>query len=142
MASTESEIRAFLDSQSEAIRTKNINRLMSFYSPGIIYFDVVPPLQYAGAAALRDRFLDWFDRFEGAIDQEMGDLNISGSGDVAVACMLIRAGGALKDGRTVKYWVRATTCCQRSNQRWLITHEHISLPVDMKSGSAVMDLTP
>jgi ketosteroid isomerase-like protein len=142
MASTESEIRDFLDSQSEAIRMKNIDRLMSFYSPGIVYFDVVPPLQYAGAAALRDRFLDWFGRFEGSIGQEMRDLHISASGDVAVACMLIRAGGTLKDGRKVKYWVRATTCCQRSNQRWLITHEHISLPVDMKSGSAVMDLTP
>jgi ketosteroid isomerase-like protein len=44
----ESEIRTLMDSRSEAIRTKDIDRLMSFYSADIIYFDVVPPLQYVG----------------------------------------------------------------------------------------------
>ena len=63
MASTESEVRALLDSRSEAVRTKDIDRLMSLYSPDIVYFDVVPPLQYTGSAALRGRFLEWFDGF-------------------------------------------------------------------------------
>lgn len=140
MAST--DIRPLLDSQSEAIRNKDIDRLMSFYSPDIIYFDVVPPLQFAGSAALRARFLDWFDRFEGPIRQEIGDINVTASGDAATVYMLIRAGGTLKDGRATDYWVRATTCWQRSDREWLITHEHISLPIDMKSGRAVMDLVP
>lgn len=72
----DSEIRKLLDSRSEAIRIKDIDRLMLHYSPGIIYFDVVPPLQYVGSAALRDRFLEWFDGYEGGIGQEIRDLNI------------------------------------------------------------------
>jgi ketosteroid isomerase-like protein len=142
MDSTPSEVGALLDSRSEAIRTKDIDRLMSVYSPDVVYFDLVPPLRYAGSAALRERFQQWFGRWKSAIGQEISDVNIAASGDVAVAHMLVRAGGTLMDGREVGYWVRATDCCQRSDGGWLITHEHVSLPVDFESGSAVMDLAP
>jgi ketosteroid isomerase-like protein len=142
MASTQSEIRALLDSRSEAIWIKDLDQLMSFYSPDIVYFDVVPGLQYTGSAALRPRFLEWFDGFEGAIGQELGDLNIVASGDIAVAFALIRASGTLKNGHEVGYWVRATSCFQRSNHRWLVTHEHVSLPVDLESGRPATDLVP
>jgi hypothetical protein len=57
MASTQSEVRALLESWSEAIRIKDIDRLMSLYSPDIVYFDLVPPLQYSGSAAVRGEFL-------------------------------------------------------------------------------------
>jgi ketosteroid isomerase-like protein len=145
MASIQSEVRALLESWSEAARIKDIDRLMSLYSPDIVYFDVVPGLQYTGSAAVRGNFLRWFDGFKSSIGQEirgLNSLNILASGDIAVAYMLIRASGTLKDGREVGYWVRATVCCQRSDHRWLITHEHISLPVDFESGSAAMDLVP
>ena len=49
---------------------------MSLYSPDIVYFDLVPPLHYVGADALRQRFLDWFDSFEGPIGQETSGLNV------------------------------------------------------------------
>jgi ketosteroid isomerase-like protein len=142
MDSIDSEVRALLDLQSEAMRTKDIDRLMSLYSPDIVYFDVVPPLQYVGAAALRGRFLHWFDSWKGPIGMEIRDVTLLVSGDIAVAHWLSRANGTLKNGRAVGSWVRATNCCQRSNQKWLITHEHVSWPVDVMSGSAAMDLTP
>ena len=64
MDSTQAEIRALFDRQAEAIGAKDIERLMSLYSPDILYFDVVPPLRYAGSAALRGRFKQWFDAFD------------------------------------------------------------------------------
>ena len=138
----ESEVRALLDRQSDAMRAKDIDRLMPLYSPDIVYFDVVPPLQFVGSAALRRRFLDWFDGFKGPIDMEIRDLHVSASGDSAVAFWLSRAKGTLKNGQEVGLWVRATSCCQRSGQTWLVTHEHISIPVDLKSGKPAMDLVP
>ena len=142
MADAQSEVRALLDSRSDAMRTKDIDRLMSLYSPDIVYFDLVPPLRYAGSTALRGRFLDWFQRWESAIGQEIGDVDISASGDLAAAYMLIRASGTLKTGREVGYWVRVTNSFRRSREGWLITHEHVSLPVELPSGSAAMDLVP
>ena len=142
MTSTHSEVRALLDRWSEAIRRKDIEQLMALYSPDIVYFDVVPPLHYTESAALRKNFLRWFAAWESAIDGDIRDLHIVASGDLAVAHLLHHTSGTLKTGREVGYWVRATVCCQRSNDRWWITHEHISLPVDVASGSAVMDLVP
>jgi ketosteroid isomerase-like protein len=142
MASTDSEIRALVARRSEAIGAKDIERLMSVYSPDVVYFDLVPPLKYVGAAALRARFSEWFERWSSAIGQEVRDLSILASGDIAAAHMLIRASGTLKTGEGTGFWVRASDCCQRTSNGWLITHEHISLPVDLKSRSAVMDLAP
>lgn len=142
MASTESEVRALLDRQAEAMRMKDIDRLMSLYSPDVVYYDVVPPLRYTGSTALRGRFLQWFEGWNGPMGMETRDVNIVASGDMAVAYWLSRASGTLKNGHEAGSWVRATSCCQRSNGRWLITHEHISLPVDFASGSAAMNLVP
>jgi ketosteroid isomerase-like protein len=142
MVSTESEVGTLLHSRDEAMRTKDIDRLMALYSPDIVYFDLVPPLRYVGIAALRARFVDWFGRWEGAIGLEIRDLSVLESGGVAAAHMLIRASGTLKGGREVGYWVRTTNGCQRSDDGWLIAHEHVSLPVDMASGRAAMDLLP
>jgi ketosteroid isomerase-like protein len=139
---SQSEVRALLDSRSDAVRQKDIDRLMSLYSPDIVYFDVVPPLSYEGSTALRGRFLDWFDRWQGAIGQELENVDISASGDLAAAYMLIRTSGTLKTEREVGYWVRLTNSFRRSDDRWLITHEHVSLPVEFPSGKAVMDLSP
>jgi ketosteroid isomerase-like protein len=61
MPSTQSEIRALLDRRS------------------------VPGRQYIGSAALRRRFLEWFDGFEAPIGQEIRELHISASGDDAIA---------------------------------------------------------
>jgi ketosteroid isomerase-like protein len=142
MTSFESGVKTLLDRWSGAIRERDIERLMSLYSPDIVYFDVVPPLHYTGSAAVRRNFLRWFDSWTSAIGVEVRDLHVVASGEIAAAHMLHRTSGTLKDGRGVDYWVRATVGCQRSSQGWLITHEHVSLPVDMKSGTVVMDLVP
>ena len=142
MASAQSQVKALLDSWSEACRTKDIDRLMPLYSPDITYFDAVPPLQITGSDAVRRNFLRWFDSWESAIGVEIRDLTILVSEGVAAAYLLHRTSGTLKNGQEVGYWVRATVCCQRSNQGWLIMHEHISLPVDPRSRSAVMDIVP
>ncbi|MFD0472439.1 YybH family protein [Nonomuraea thailandensis] len=42
MTSSESEIRALLERRVEACQDKDVDRLMSLYSPDVVYYDVVP----------------------------------------------------------------------------------------------------
>ncbi|HEX6274888.1 MAG TPA: nuclear transport factor 2 family protein [Polyangiaceae bacterium] len=142
MSSAESEVKALMERRSEAFRLKDVERVMSLFSSDVVYFDLVPPLRYAGAAALRERFVDWFRRWKSPIGQELRDVTVLASGDMAAAHMLIRTSGTLNDGRTVGYWVRTSDFCLRSKGKWLITHEHVSFPVDVRNGNAVMDLAP
>lgn len=81
-----------------------------------------------------------FEGFQSPIEQELRDVNVSVEGDLAIAFALVRASGTRSNGIEVDYWVRATSCCQRSSAGWLITHEHISVPVDFASGTAALDL--
>jgi ketosteroid isomerase-like protein len=138
----ESDIRTLIDSRSEAIRVKDLDRLMSYYSDDIVYFDVVPPLQYVGFAALRDRFTEWFDGYKSGIGQDVRDLKIVASGDIAFAFMLVGTSGILKNGNELEAWARVTSCFKRSDLTWLTTHEHVSVPVDPGSMRAAIDLVP
>jgi ketosteroid isomerase-like protein len=142
MTATESEVKALLDRWSGATRNKDIDRLMSLYAPESVYFDIVPPLRFTGAEEIRRNFLRWFDTWQSSIGVEIRDLHILVSADVASTFMLHRTSGTLKDGREVDYWVRATVCCQRSDQGWSIKHEHISTPVDLKTGRVITGLVP
>ena len=129
MASTQTELQALLDSRVGACRAKDIDRLMSLYSPNIVYFDCVPPLHFTGSDAVRRNFLRWFNEYEGGIALETRDLNIAISGDVAFAHMLHLDKGNMHLENGLEFWLCSTVCCQRSNNKWLITHEHISLPI-------------
>ena len=142
MESHRSEVKALYDSLFDAMYAKDLDRLMAAYSPDVVYFDVVPPLRFAGSAALRERFAAWFAGFQGPIAMEARDFHVSTSGDMAVAHWFSRARGTLTDGREVGIWVRATSCSRRTDDGWLITHEHVSLPADLATGRAVADLVP
>jgi ketosteroid isomerase-like protein len=128
MTSSESEVRALLDSRVDACQKKDIDRLMSLYSADVAYFDVVPPLQFAGAGEVRRNFQRWFDEYDGPIGLETHDLHVAVSGDVAFAHMLHLDSGTRNNGIEGAVWVRSTVCCQRRDGKWLITHEHISMP--------------
>jgi ketosteroid isomerase-like protein len=137
-----SELNLLFEVRAAEIRAKDVAGLMSLYAPEIVYFDLVPPLRYVGAAALRERFTDWFKRWQGEIGQETRELTITVDGNLAGAFMLLRTSGTLNDGGEVGYWVRVTNICRCVEDKWLITHEHVSLPTDMKSGRAVLDAGP
>jgi ketosteroid isomerase-like protein len=140
MTPTTPAIEELLDHRIEACRDKSIDRLMALYSTDIVYFDVVPPHRFSGQEAVRRNFERWFGEYEGPIGLETHELSLAIDEDVAFAHMLHRDRGnaGLPEGQ--EFWLRSTVCCRRRDERWLITHEHISVPVDYKSGKPVMDI--
>lgn len=140
--SNSAEVMAVLDKRVEAVRAKDIDRLMSLYSPGIVYFDIIPPHQFTGAADVRRNFLRWFDEYKGDIGLETHGLHVAAGEDVAFAHMIHPDSGTRRSGQDITVWVRSTVCLQRIDGRWLITHEHISFPINPENWSAVVDTTP
>ena len=136
------EVISVLDRRLEAMQVKDIDQAMSAYSPDIVYFDIIPPHQFVGAVAVRRNFLRWFAEYRGDIKLETHDLSVAVSGDVAFAHMLHPDSGTRRSGQEVTVWVRSTVCLQRSSGRWLITHEHISFPINPNDWSAVVDAAP
>ena len=55
---------------------------------------------------------------------------------------LERITGTLKNGQKSDLWVCATSGLRKINGKWLIVHDHISAPVNLDTGKAVLDLKP
>ncbi|WP_433564620.1 YybH family protein [Nocardia sp. CA-151230] len=130
MTTHDSELKAFLESRAEAQQSKDIDRLMRHYDSGIVYYDAVPPLQFSGTEQVRRNFQRWFDGYEGPISLQNHDLTLATSGELAFANMLHLDTGTRTNGLQSSIWVRETVCLRLSDVGWLITHEHVSIPIN------------
>jgi ketosteroid isomerase-like protein len=141
-ASAEAEIRAIVEERIAAVQTKDLAPLEARQHAAVLSFDVLPPLQRRGSAAISERTQDWFDSYASDIGYEVHDLQVTVDGDVGFCSFLYHVTGTLEDGTEVSMWVRATLGCQRIDRRWLITHDHESVPFDPATGQALIDLAP
>ena len=143
-ANDKAEIQQLLDRWAKAFRARDLNGIMSIYEPGetLVGFDIVPPLQYIGFEAYKKDYQEFLDQFQSTIDVEYRDLNIVAGDTVAFSRGLERMTGTLKNGQKFNAWVRFTECYRKTNGHWLAIHDHISVPVDLESGKAALDLKP
>jgi uncharacterized protein (TIGR02246 family) len=141
-ATAAAHIRALIDGQAEAIRAKDIDGSAANYAPDVLLFDVVNPLQSIGSDALRRRLAEWFSSFEGPIGYELRDLTIAAGDDVAFSHSLNHVSATTRDGKKLDMWWRATVCYRHIDGAWTITHAHASVPFDVASGQASLDLKP
>jgi len=138
----EAAIQRLLDDGIRSIRDKNIAGVMSLYAQEVVSFDIVPPLRYVGADAFRKVWEEVFSVYQGPIDYEVHDLNITVGDDVAFTHSLNRISGTMNNGQKTDLWLRWTACFRKINGKWLIVHHHNSVPVDLEHGKAVLDLKP
>ena len=141
---SEAKIRELYDRWARAFRAKDVNTIMSLYAPGdaLVAYDIVPPLQYRGQDAYRKDYEEFLAQYDGPIDIEYRDLRIVANDDVAFIHALERISGTLKNGQKSELWVRATSGLRKISGKWLIVHDHISLPVDLDTGKAALNLKP
>jgi uncharacterized protein (TIGR02246 family) len=138
----EAQIRKLIDDRARAIHDKDISGLIAHYAPDIVEFDAVNPLQYRGLDGPRKRSEEWFSAYDGPINYEVRDLNITAGNEVAFCHFLYRISGTMKNGSKVDMWLRATLGLRKIDGKWLVTHEHSSVPFEMESGKAALTLKP
>jgi ketosteroid isomerase-like protein len=136
------EVRAIVEAHARAVHDKDIDALMANVAGSAMSYDVVNPLDYPGADAARARAKEWFASFAGPIDLELRDLRVEASADLAFAYSLNRIRGVLESGGEIDMWIRSTLCLRKQHGRWLIVHQHSSVPFDATTGKASLDLAP
>ena len=142
-ASDEAQIRKGAEEWAQAIHDKDADRVIAHYAPQVLTFDLAPPLQYKRGSAARKQLLEaWFKTWDGPIAYEIRDLEIEIGGDIAFAHSLNRISGTKTDGEKPDVWVRSTVGYRKIDGKWLVTHEHASVPFDMTTLKASLDLTP
>ena len=138
----EAAIQGLLDDCIRSLHDKNIEGVMSIYAQEVVSFDIVPPLRYIGAEAFRKVWEEIFLVYQGPIVYEIHDLSITVGNDVAFTHSLNRISRTMNNGRKTDLWLRWTACFRKINGKWLIVHHQNSVPVDLETGRAVLDLKP
>lgn len=131
-------IRELLDSRITAVKAKDIDALGSLLSSDLESFNVLPPHRAAGRQPALETARAWFDGYASEIGYDVHDLSVTASGDVGFASFLYRVTGTLHGGAEVDMWVRATLGYERHDGRWIVTHDHESVPWDPETGQGVL----
>jgi uncharacterized protein (TIGR02246 family) len=140
----QTEIRQLLARWEKAFHAKDVAGVMAVYGAGasVVAFDVVPPLRIVGAEPYRKNYEEFFAMYEGPLDVEFRELRIVAGNEVAFLHCLERISGTLKGGQKSEIWARVTSGLRKTKGKWLIVHDHVSVPADFDSGKAALDLKP
>ena len=138
----EALIRQRVEALAKALGAKDIDAVMSFYSPDIVSFDIDPPPRYSGTERKRRAWQEVFAAYTGHFAYEVRHLSVTTDGELAFVHSLNHVNGTLASGHVTDMWVRWTACFRRIDSVWLVVHDHVSVPADLKHGQAVLNLTP
>ncbi|MCC5834870.1 MAG: nuclear transport factor 2 family protein [Opitutales bacterium] len=145
LTTEEEQVRELIEIQANAIRNKDAEAAISIFDrKDVVLFEIAPPLQYEGPAAVtKNELIDWFASFSGPIDYEVQNLRIHTDNGLAICHSLNHLKGQRTDGSFTDIWVRSTTCFRKANGTWKIVHEHTSVPFYMDGSlKAAVDLRP
>lgn len=142
----EAQIREIIAAELAALHDRDPERMYAAYSADVVQYTLAPPLQHLGYDV--DGVRAWMAGFDGPIDREPKDLEVTVGGDVAFAHGLI-ALRATPAGAPAGFelWTRTTIGFRKVDGRWLVTHFHESTPFHMDmapdgSFRAATDLRP
>jgi len=140
-ADDKADIEALQKRVAAGVEAKNPDAIMANYVPGdsLIVFDLVPPRQYVGSDAYKK---DWAGVIGGCADSpkfEISDLDITADGKLAFSHCIQHFTCTDAKGNKMDLTMRTTDGYRKIKGKWLIVHEHVSVPVDLETGKG--DLT-
>lgn len=140
MGSDEAEIKALEQRIADGAKARDVGAIMKNYldDETLFVFDVVPP-RHVGADGFHKNWQGFFDGFDGPITVENSEMSVTSDDKLAYAHYVAHIAGKGKDGNPIDMNVRVTDVLRKAKGKWLIVHEHVSVPVDLATGKA--DLT-
>ena len=136
-ADDEAAIRALEDRFAAAFNAGDIDAMMKNYvsDKSLVVFDVVPPRPHLGADEYRKAWAGFFAHFQGTPKIVITDLGITVDGNVGFSHSIQHVTGTDKQGHPVDRTVRVTDGYRKVGGAWLIALEHVSVPVDLATGT-------
>jgi ketosteroid isomerase-like protein len=136
------EIHALEVQFALAFNTKNLDAIMKCYVPGneLFVFDVGVPRQHVGWEDYKRDWRDYLALFKGPIKFEISDLSVMSDGKIAYGHSIQHVSGTGTDGSPMDMVARVTDVYRKTDGKWLIVQEHVSVPIDFSSGKPMPDM--
>ncbi|HKV53706.1 MAG TPA: nuclear transport factor 2 family protein [Candidatus Binataceae bacterium] len=129
---------------ANAVEAKNAQAILENYIPGdeLLVFDAIPPRQYQGWDAYLKDWQGVLDQCAGKPSMKIGDLGIEVEGNLAYSHSIQHFACAGTNGRPLRLTMRTTDIYRKNQGKWLIVHEHNSVPVDLATAKADLGSKP
>jgi uncharacterized protein (TIGR02246 family) len=127
------QINALYQQFATAFRHKDLNAIMALYPHDntLFVFDVGTPREHVGWESYRADWKDFFNSIKGDPTFSIGELGVTISGDVAYSHSIQAFTGNM--GNLHAMTVRVTDVLRKTNGKWLIVQEHVSVPIDFQT---------
>jgi ketosteroid isomerase-like protein len=138
------EIRNVVLERSARLAAGDVAGAQAFCLPQIVSFTLAPPLTQPGDTRDPGPITAWLSTFEAPPRREIIELEITAGAEVAFATYLESMTATPRGGGSeFTLWYRVTLGLSRAEGRWLIAHEHNSVPFHMDGSlRAAVDLKP
>lgn len=134
----EQAIRDLFAEWFDASERRDLEASIAPIADEIVSYEHETPQEYRGRDGVRQVCAAGFEYQVGDFRWDVPDLEIRVEGDLAVAWGLNRMRTVEAGGRVREQWSRGTRVFERRNGRWLMTHQHVSFPID-SDGRASME---
>ncbi len=124
----EAAVRDLIEAWAAAVRRKDYAGILQSHSPDFVMFDVPPPFKSVGLDAYKKTWDLFFSWSSDPVPFEIQQLDVTAGADVAFAVATMDCAGPNSDGKPEPLDFRLTVCLKKIDGRWVIAHEHHSVP--------------
>ncbi|MGH7779434.1 MAG: YybH family protein [Candidatus Binataceae bacterium] len=119
-------------------------KIMANYeqSPSLVVFDLLPPRQYTGWNAYKKDWQGVLAGCKGAPTMVLTELTVEAGADYGFGHNIQHMMCTGINGEPMDLTVRVTDGYKKIHGKWLIAHEHVSVPVDLATGKADLNSKP
>jgi uncharacterized protein (TIGR02246 family) len=129
-ANDEVAIRNLVENWTSAVRRKDLDGILRNHAPGMLMFDVPPPLQSKGIEAYKKTWDLFFSWARDPVIFDVSEMNITAGNDVAFVTALMRCAGTEVNGEDIELDFRLTIGLRKIDNQWMVMHEHHSIPAN------------
>ena len=116
----------------------NMDKLIGYYADDATVLDIYAPGIYKGHDQIYAGFAPQMAAIQ-SMTHRMAEMNVATNGNFACAASQIEVDAVFNDGKKMSLSVRQLDAFKKIGNEWKIMQQHISLPIDPKSGAAIMD---
>jgi len=127
----DAEFLALIDRYAAAWSSMGSDQPAPLYAKdaGLVFYDLAP-FAYAGWSEYREGVQkNFFDKMSSGKLTHKGDLRVTRRGNVAWTTVSLHLSLTFKDGKTEEFDARHTAIWEKRSGKWLIVHEHVSVPM-------------
>ena len=130
------EVLQVIEAWDQALLGQQIDDLIQQCAADISMIDVSSQLD--GVAQYKTEWEKFSPYFNDEMKISRRDVRLYAADDLVVMHCHSKVENPILKGKLEMPWCRTTLCLQKKDSVWLVVHQHISMPVDMLTGQAIV----